>query len=301
MNDEKDFYKEIIDNLYDGIYFVNRDRVITYWNKGAERITGYPADQTLGRACRDNLLNHVTTNGIQLCLNNCPLAAVMEDGSEREAEVFLHHADGHRLPVVVRATAMRDEEGNIVGAIETFSNNSSVIQARQKVRELRRVVVTDPLTGVGNRKYLEGHLSAVIAESQKTGRAAGLLFMDVDHFKQINDSHGHRAGDQVLRMVSSTIKYALRDTDYVGRWGGEEFMAILYDVTDQNDMRIAAEKVRMLVEHSRLDINGQEIHATISIGGTLLLPRDTPDLFVQRADELMYRSKQAGRNQVTVG
>lgn len=107
MPDEKDFYKDIIDNLYDGIYFVDRDRVITYWNKGAERITGYAATQTIGHSCRDNLLNHVTANGIQLCMTNCPLAAVMEDGHVREAEVFLHHKDGHRMPVVVRATPMR--------------------------------------------------------------------------------------------------------------------------------------------------------------------------------------------------
>ncbi len=83
MPNEKDFYKEIIDNLYDGVYFVDRDRVITYWNKGAERITGYSAEQTIGRACRDNLLNHVTANGVELCLTNCPLAAVMQDGNPR--------------------------------------------------------------------------------------------------------------------------------------------------------------------------------------------------------------------------
>src|SRR5215510_10153028 len=126
MPAEQDFYKNIIDNLYDGVYFVDRDRVINYWNKGAERITGYSAEQTIGRACRDNLLNHVTANGVQLCQDHCPLAAVMQDGKEREAEVFLHHANGHRVPIVVRATAMRDSEGNIIGAVESFSNNSSV-------------------------------------------------------------------------------------------------------------------------------------------------------------------------------
>ena len=111
MLTEKNFYKDIVDNLYDGVYFVDRDRVITYWNKGAERITGYSAKETLGRACRDNLLNHVTANGIELCKSNCPLAAVMQDGNPREAEVYLHHKDGHRVPIIVRATAMRDAEG----------------------------------------------------------------------------------------------------------------------------------------------------------------------------------------------
>ena len=96
MSEEKDFFKGIIDNLYDGIYFVDRHRTITYWNKGAERITGYSAAETIGRGCRENLLNHVTADGVQLCQRDCPLAAVMEDGNEREAEVYLHHANGHR-------------------------------------------------------------------------------------------------------------------------------------------------------------------------------------------------------------
>src|SRR5512138_505877 len=163
MPEDKDFYKDIIDNLYDGIYFVDRDRVITYWNKGAERITGYPASQTIGRACRDNLLNHVTENGTQLCTHHCPLAAVMKDGKPREVEVYLHHANGHRVPVLIRASALRDDTGEIVGAIETFSNNSSVVNVRRRLSEMDQMVRTDLLTRIGNRKHIEGRLHAVIA------------------------------------------------------------------------------------------------------------------------------------------
>ncbi len=301
MPEENDFYKDIIDNLYDGVYFVDRDRVITYWNKGAERITGYPAAQALGRACRDNLLNHVTSNGVQLCMTNCPLAAVMEDGREREAEVFLHHADGHRVPIVIRASPMRDRNGEIIGAIESFSNNASAIEARSKLRELRRTVATDPLTGLGNRKHLEGRLSAVVAGYDSGANPAGLLFMDVDHFKQVNDTYGHNTGDEVLRMVARTLRHALRATDTVGRWGGEEFIAILYDLADRDDLWSASEKVRSLVECSRLDRGGSGLTVTVSLGGTLLRPGDTPETFVDRADELMYDSKRSGRNCVTVG
>lgn len=301
MSDEKDFYKEIIDNLYDGIYFVDRERVITYWNKGAERITGYSAMQTIGRACRENLLNHVTSNGVQLCMHNCPLAAVMEDGNPREAEVFLHHADGHRVPVLIRASPLRDADGNIVGAIESFSNNTGLIEARHKLREMRQVALTDALTGVGNRKHLEGRLSAVIAEYQNNRNSAGLLFMDVDHFKQVNDTYGHNTGDSVLRMVASTIQCALRATDTLGRWGGEEFIAILYGMPDTHALAAAAEKIRALVECSRLDVGTRGLAVTISIGGTLLLPDDKPEVLVERADGLMYQSKQAGRNRVTIG
>jgi diguanylate cyclase (GGDEF)-like protein/PAS domain S-box-containing protein len=301
MPNEKDFYKEIIDNLYDGVYFVNRDRVITYWNKGAERITGYSAEQTVGRACRDNMLNHVTSNGIELCLNNCPLAAVMEDGNPREAEVFLHHADGHRVPVIVRGTPLRDDEGNIIGAVESFSNNKTVINARRQLRELRHISHTDKLTAIGNRHYLEGRLLAVMAESKHNNSSAGLLFMDIDHFKQFNDTHGHLVGDKVLQMVTATAKLALRSTDAIGRWGGEEFVAVLNNINDENDLHAIAEKVRTLVEFSRLDINDQNLTVTVSIGATQVAPDDTLESIIHRADVLMYQSKKAGRNTVTIG
>lgn len=301
MSEEKNFYKNIIDNLYDGVYFVDHNRLITYWNKGAERITGYTAAQTLGHSCQDNLLNHVSANGVPLCQSHCPLAAVMEDGQEHEVEVFLHHADGHRLPVAIRATALRDETGAIIGAIETFSNNTRVIEAHRKLQEMRQAALIDPLTRIGNRRYLEGRLSAAIAEFQNNASPAGLLFMDVDHFKQFNDMYGHNLGDRVLRMVAQTMRHTLRATDTLGRWGGEEFIAILYDLPDENDLREVAEKVRSLVGHSKLDAGGQGLAVTISIGGTLLHAEDTPDSFVSRADELMYRSKQSGRNCVTIG
>jgi diguanylate cyclase (GGDEF)-like protein/PAS domain S-box-containing protein len=301
MADEKDFYKEIIDNLYDGVYFVDRERVIMYWNKGAERITGYPASQTVGRSCRDNLLNHVTANGTQLCKDRCPLAAVMYDGREREAEVFLHHADGHRLPVVVRATALRDGEGKIVGAIETFSNNTDAVDTRRKLIKMRHVAMMDSLTGVGNRRHVEGRLSAAIAEFETNSTAAGLLFIDVDRFKNFNDSYGHNVGDSILRMVAQTIRHAVRATDTVGRWGGEEFIVILNDIPDNDGLFEAANKVRAQVERSSLDVDDQVLSVTVSIGGTILRAGDTIDSFVTRADELMYKSKQTGRNRVTIG
>jgi diguanylate cyclase (GGDEF)-like protein/PAS domain S-box-containing protein len=301
MPHETDFYKNIIDNLYDGVYFVDRDRKITYWNRGAERITGYAGEQVVGRHCRDNLLNHVTANGVSLCQDHCPLAAVMQDGNPREAEVYLHHANGHRVPVMVRATALRDEAGNIVGAVETFSNNSTVVSVRRRLNEMHQIARTDSLTRIGNRQHVEGRIRAVIAEFENGQSMAGLLFMDIDHFKRINDTYGHDVGDLALCMVSNTLRLALRVTDSVGRWGGEEFVAILYDISNEAALFATAEKVRSLIESSRLDIEGHSLTVTASIGATLLYSNDTPESLVRRADSLMYRSKQAGGNRVIVG
>lgn len=301
MLPNQDFYKNLLDNLYDGVYFVDRQRVITYWNKGAERITGYEGKQVIGRSCSDNLLNHVTANGTQLCRGQCPLAACMNDGVPREVEVFLHHADGHRLPVLVRAAPVRDAEGNITGAVETFSGDLGALTVRQQLRELRHTATTDAVTGIGNRLFLEGRLRALVAEFEHRGGAGGVLFADIDKFKEVNDSSGHEAGDRVLRMVAATLKHNLRDSDVVGRWGGEEFLAILYGVASLEDIEKVCEKVRALVETSRLDLADRSLTVTVSIGATVPRAGDTPESIVRRADEMMYRSKQAGRNRVTVG
>ncbi len=301
MPEAQDFYKDLVDNLHDGVYFVDRERVITYWNKGAERITGYSATQAVGHACQANMLNHVTANGKSLCGDHCPLARVMEDGKVREAEIFLHHADGHRVPVLVRGAPVRDENGSIIGAVETFSNNTGMATARRELGELRRSGLEDPVTGIGNRLHLEAKLRAVLAECSRGDDAAGLLFMDLDRFKHCNDTFGHDVGDQVLRMVANTLRNTLRATDTVGRWAGDEFIAIVYRVLDERTVGKMAEHVRIMVECSHLDVGPARVAITMSIGATLLRPDDTPESFVRRADQLMYQSKDTGSNRVTVG
>jgi diguanylate cyclase (GGDEF)-like protein len=203
--------------------------------------------------------------------------------------------------VVIRATALRDRTGKIIGAIESFSNNSSVINARRRLNELSQFIHTDVLTRVGNRRHIEGRLHAAIAEFETNRNQAGLLFMDIDHFKRVNDAFGHVVGDQILCMVTNTFQHALRLTDTIGRWGGEEFVALLYGIDNDKALFKIAEKVRMLVEASHLDLDNQNLRVTISIGATRLYSNDTPESILRRADGLMYRSKQAGRNRVTIG
>lgn len=117
-------YKRILDSLHDGLYFVDPQRRITYWNKGAERITGFLAKEVVGKCCRDNILTHVDGDGRPLCLIGCPLSGTFEDGQDREAEVYLHHKDGHRIPVLVRISSLHADDGSLVGGIELFTDIS---------------------------------------------------------------------------------------------------------------------------------------------------------------------------------
>ncbi len=199
MDGMKDgFHRTLLDNLHDGVYYVDRERRILYWNRAAERITGFPAEEVIGTRCSDNILMHVDENGKQLCLEGCPLAATMEDGSLRETEVFLHHEKGHRVPVSVRTAPLRDDQGRVEGAVEIFTDLGAREAKLLRLQELERLAMKDGLTGLANRRYMENELSSRVDESRRYGVPFGVLFMDIDHFKKIDDRYGHDAGDDVL-------------------------------------------------------------------------------------------------------
>ncbi len=295
----ENLYREIVENMVDGVYFVDRERRITYWNKGAERITGYTAAEVVGSSCADNLLVHVDAHGRELCKGSCPLIAAMADGGPHEAEVYLHHKQGHRLPVWVRTAPLRDPAGLFAGAVEIFSDMSSRQVLARQVAELKKLALIDPLTGISNRRHFETQLHSRLEELRRSGISFGLLFMDIDYFKQINDRYGHEVGDQVLRTVAKTLELSVRPFDLVSRWGGEEFAGV-FPHTDLEDLHGIAERLRVLVGHSQVPIGIGELSVTLSIGGGLAVPGDSAASLLKRADALMYASKEKGRNRTTI-
>ena len=290
--------EKLLDSLFDGVYFVDVNRRITFWNKAAERITGYSKSEAVGTYCSNNLLKHIDSAGCELCLNGCPLAATIRDGKTRESSVYLHHALGHRVPVSVRTSPVRNDDGEIIGAVEIFSDNSSSLQIMHEYERLKQDVYLDPLTGVGNRRYGEMTLSTRMYDSRNHAIPFGVLFMDIDHFKNFNDNYGHKTGDDALKMVANSISYSLRKMDAVSRWGGEEFVVILPGAT-WVVVKSVAERIRVVVENSFIMAGDEKIHVTVSIGATMSRADDTVEAIVDRADKLMYASKSGGRNRVT--
>ena len=293
-------YKEMLDNLYDAVYFVDPDRRIQYWNRAAERITGFKAGEVVGRSCSDNILMHVDEQGKSLCRESCPLAATLKDGKPRETDVYLHHRNGHRLPVAIRVTPLRDEAGTLIGAVEVFSDNSDKMECFFRVQELERLAMLDTLTQLPNRAYLEQELRARIEEFDRYDLVSGLLFMDIDHFKQFNDTYGHDLGDEVLKTLGATLLHNSRLFDLFGRWGGEEFLGIVRNVDAEGLERIG-NRTLILIRTSRVRRQAENLQVTVSIGGTLLKAGDTIESTVRRADTLMYQSKKAGRDRFSMG
>jgi diguanylate cyclase (GGDEF)-like protein/PAS domain S-box-containing protein len=292
------FYEELLDTLHEGVYLLNRDRTITYWNKGAEMITGYRSDEVVGTRCCDNILFHVNREGINLCEGMCPAAKTVSDGTPAEIEVFLHHKDGHRVPVLARTTPIRDAAGCVVGCAEVFIDNSEKAVTLNMIEDLKKQAFVDGLTGMPNRRYMETVILGRLDELSRYGWPFGILFLDIDLFKCINDRHGHDTGDRTLKMVAKSLAHCSRSFDTVGRWGGEEFVAIIVNV-DRGELLRIAQRYRVMVENSNITAGSDIISVTISIGATLAKRDESLEALIKRADCLMYRSKAAGRNRIS--
>ena len=290
----QDFYKNILENIKDGVYFVDKDRKITFWNKGAEIITGFEANEVTGCHCFDNILNHMDEDAVQLCKNGCPLQKTLEDGEERNTVVYLDHKEGQRLKTHVHVVPIYEGD-EIIGAVETFSTDEEKTQLIQHLDELKELAYYDQLTGLPNRRYLDNRLDHLI----ECNESFGIGIIDVDLFKKFNDNYGHDVGDEVLIMLAKVFKATLRGHDFIGRWGGEEFVVVIKDVNNETFLT-ALERIRLLVEKSSLRQYDPALKVTISIGATLA-GDETKEKMFKRADELLYKSKENGRNRVTIG
>jgi diguanylate cyclase (GGDEF)-like protein/PAS domain S-box-containing protein len=292
-------FKDLLDGLSDGVYFVDVERRITYWNKAAENISGYSADEVLGNCCMDNLLRHVDEDGTSLCLVQCPLAKTIQSGTPHSGNLYLHHKEGHRVPVSVRVSPIRNQQGKIVGAVEIFNDNSTTHAALRRLKALENEVLVDPVTRLPNRRWINIQLQARLQEYERYRWMFGLLFLDIDHFKEFNDTYGHQAGDLILAAVGKTLAGSQRESDFTGRWGGEEFLAIIPHA-NLEVMHSLANRFRILVATSSIRFEGNLLKVTISVGGTLIQPSDSLDSLLGRVDRLMYQSKNEGRNRVTI-
>lgn len=292
-------HEQLLESLFDGIYYVDMNKKITFWNKAAERITGFKKEEVNGSCCADNILRHINKDGEDLCAHKCPLSLTLKDGNIREVNMYLHHKDGHRVPVMARISPVRDDTGIIIGGIEIFSDHTDRLQLLQEVETLKQEVFMDKLTGIGNRRYAEQFINAKLFEMKTYLIPFGLIYLDIDHFKSFNDRFGHKTGDAVLSMVAKTVGNIMRKFDAVCRWGGEEFLVIIAN-TDQTTLRKMCERIRVFIEKSFITADEKTITVTASLGGTLSKENDTLESIIERADTLMYESKKKGRNRVTI-
>ncbi|MEZ0576269.1 diguanylate cyclase [Halodesulfovibrio aestuarii] len=296
---EKDSYKEALRTLAGGVYVVDRTRKVLFWNNEAEKLTGYAAEEVLGRCCPENLLHHVDAEGRALCFDGCPLTAAIEEDKFSEASVFMHHKNGQLVPVVLKASPLKDGNGNIIGAVQFFSVVVSRDDFLSDLKKLREIVLQNKLTGIGNREFGENVLDRVRYQAINDNSTYGVLFVGLDDFKDVNERWGYSAGDNVLRMAVDSFLSELREVDTVSHWGGGEFLLILPNISTEELLTIA-ENIRKLIEKSSLKYEGAIIKVTASLGGVVAEKGEDMHSVLLRAVDQMHVSKDNGRNRVSI-
>jgi diguanylate cyclase (GGDEF)-like protein/PAS domain S-box-containing protein len=288
---EKERAQATLNCIGDAVICADTSGRVTYLNPAAERLTGWLVNDAVGREMTDTfrIVDAATREPV-----TDPMAkAAPEDRSGGlRSNSLLIRRDGYEMFIEDSVAPIHDREGRVTGAVIVFRD----ITATAELERMRHFAYHDPLTGLPNRLLLNDRLGQAIALARRQKGQAAVLFLDLDGFKEINDSRGHSIGDRVLQSVAKRLLDCVRGPDTVSRQGGDEFIVLLQELKHPDDAAATAERLLKAVEGAHC-IDGQELFVRISIGVSIY-PIDGLDaeMLIGNADTAMYHAKKLGKH-----
>lgn len=271
--------KLVIESAYDAYISIDAHDVILDWNRAAEMMFGWPRKAALAKP-----------------ITQLIFPSGLPDANDRTAIEFMaRRYDGTELPVEVRVKKL------MIDRRERRSLFIHDITERQQLERLRdQQAREDVLTKLPNRRALDERLPEAMARTRRTQQPLAILFMDLDGFKAINDAHGHAVGDELLRVIANRLGKTIRETDYIARWAGDEFV-ILLEGSEPTAIESLANKLVKVVQEP-LAAGNAALHVSVSIGVAVYLPAsaETANELLKRADVAMYEAKRSGKAQVRI-
>jgi diguanylate cyclase (GGDEF)-like protein len=288
INDERNLVTDLISEIGNGLLEVERQYLDSM-------------NQTGQSHSENTKFNNLLENHVEDMKKSAQLSTTLTEFRElvlsRLASIRTALEEKRRSEVL-RQERLKEE-------MESLNQNLSrmkkeVDQVHEKRKALEKEILIDPLTGVSNRRALKERLKSELYRFQRYRQFFSMILFDVDRFKQINDQYGHWAGDRCLKEIIKRIKPILRETDFIGRWGGDEFL-VVFPGTDLDSAVAVAERLRKMIENTRFVYHKQEISLTVSIGVTEIMDTDqSQETVFNRVDKAMYKAKKAGRNKVAM-
>ena len=289
MTEIEQNYRALQENLPVGIYRGRQDGIIMTANSALMRMMGFESFEELQRARLADVWVDVEQRAKMI-------ERLREEGFVLDYEVRLRRADGSELLASFDARGTFDADGRLLYFDTIVQDITARLSAK---RELERLARTDSLTGLFNRQHLLARFETEMARARRYGRCLSVMLIDLDHFKRVNDNHGHLAGDAVLVSAAMVIRETVRETDFAGRYGGEEFLVVLPE-TDLDGAIELAERLRQRMEETGHALpDGGILTVTCSVGVSEAADMGVEDL-IDLADSAMYAAKRAGRNRVEV-
>jgi diguanylate cyclase (GGDEF)-like protein/PAS domain S-box-containing protein len=294
--DDPDAFRGVLDTLQTGVYLVDRDSKIVFWNAAAERITGYLRQDTLGRSSKDDFLAHADADNTAITVDSTPLSLVLRDGKTISTELSLRTKSGERVPVRLQAALLRDPHGKVIGAVESFQEVLPSENWVHRHDKLAAYGCLDQASGVLNHDMIQSHLREILATYAEHPVPFSVLCIGIDALESIKASRGPGAVALVLRSVGQTLENSLRPTDFIGRWLENEFLAILTECS-ADEVLFAGARLRRIVRQTRIEWWGDLLNVSISMGAADVQPGDTVDKMIQRAEAGLRESMANGADQ----
>lgn len=295
-------------------FVIDATRTVTHWNEACQKITGIKSCEVIGTqgqwqafyssqrpVMADLIVNGSIETVVAQHYGGKYHPSDMIKGAF-EAEDFFPHLGDTGKWLFFTAAPLKDSSGKIIGAIETLQDVTDRKLAEEALRSSecrhRELSITDSLTGLYNSRHFFSRATEEVERANRYGSPLALILMDVDNFKQYNDTYGHLEGDHVLAALAEVIRHEIRGADSAYRYGGEEFI-VIFPETEVEEALVVAERLRQVFEDTVFSpAAGEEARTTISIGGGIYHPEEGLTAFVKRVDEAMYRAKKCGRNRV---
>jgi diguanylate cyclase (GGDEF)-like protein/PAS domain S-box-containing protein len=298
LNDPE-IYQTVLESLQTGVYIVDRNRRIRFWNEGAEQITGYLRQDVVGRLLRDHLL---TTGDQAKNLDSDPddpINRAFRDGKPSIMNISILHKDGYRVPIVLRTLPIRNGRGAVVGAAESFEENRSASVWTRRHSAIADFGCLDAVTGVAAKNFMETQLREHLITFAEHHIPFGILLIQIDHMDQFRASRGPGVVPSILRIVAQSMENCVRPTDLVGCWGENQFIAILIECKE-SEVVLVGERVRKMIGRSEIEWWGDKFSVTSPVGGAGCRAGDEIELLVARAAASLQESIVKGGNCVTV-
>ncbi len=290
------FHQKLLDSMHDGVVFIDTNLQILLWNRAAERLTAISAASVLHRLWAPQIIGLRDENGSPLERNNCPIAHTLNCKAQTLRRLTMEGRGGERMSVDAQLVPVMGRDGIMLGATLLLHDASSQITLEERVQTLHIKATRDPLTRVANRAEFDRLHTEFVDTHLDSGLPCALIICDIDHFKNVNDTYGHQAGDEVLVSFAALLQRSARPGDLVARYGGEEFVMLCADC-DNATITQRAEKIRRdLQDTPQGCLDSRPI--TASFGVTEIQAGDTPETMLRRADRALLRAKESGRNRV---
>jgi diguanylate cyclase (GGDEF)-like protein/PAS domain S-box-containing protein len=299
MIDDLEIFRNVLSELPVGVYFVDSDQRIVFWNRGAEEITGYLSQNVLGRHMAENFLEHVDSDNRRLEGPELPMMAAMRNGKIVEARVTVRHKEGHPVQVRLRAVPLRNDNGRLVGAAEYFEPTEPQPWQDQRKNVLEMHGCMDPATGALNRAYTETQVQEHVETFAKHKVPFGLLAMQVDGLEQIKAKHGAGAMTAVFKLVGHTLLNGLRTPDQLGRWTDSEYLVLAAECGASEAVRVG-ERLRKMVNAAEVEWWGDHLRVTLSTGVAAAKFGDDSQAVVRRAERALLRAISEGGDRLVL-